>query len=70
MYVFKKGRMSGLSEFQREVMSAWGEFVLNVRYECVHTKQVWEQPIFLNKMIMKQGKVLFNLPMWRVGLGL
>ena len=64
---YKKGWMSGMSEFQEEVMSAWGEFLVNVRYSCVSKEQVWGQPIFQNKMIMKEGEVMFNLAMWRAG---
>ncbi|KAF3847406.1 hypothetical protein F7725_020434 [Dissostichus mawsoni] len=65
-----KGRMNGMSEFQKEVLSAWGEFLVNVGYECVNVRQVWQQPIFLNPRIRGEKGSLFNLPMWRVGFRL
>ncbi|KAF3836619.1 hypothetical protein F7725_029177 [Dissostichus mawsoni] len=61
--VLKKG--NGMSAYQREVMSAWAEFLKVVRYECVNVQQVWEQPLFLNPRITHEQCSLFNLPIWR-----
>lgn len=65
--IFMSLKKGGMSEFQREVVSAWGGGLSNVKYECVSAKQVWKQPIFLNQRIVKEQKVIFNLPMWRAG---
>lgn len=66
--VLRKGMLKGLNAYQREVMSAWGESLKYVRYECVNVQQVWEQPIFLNPRITHEKCCLFNLPMWRAGM--
>lgn len=64
----KKGMWSGVSEFYQEMLGAWGEFVGNVKYECMNVKQVWEQPIFLNPKITHKGETIYNRVIWRAGI--
>jgi len=59
--------MSGVSDFYKEVVCAWGGVLPKVKYECREVKQVWKQPIFLNPSIKSEGGCIFNLPMWRAG---
>lgn len=63
----KKGMMSEVSDFHKEMLGAWGEFVKYVKYECKNLKQVWEQPVFLNPKITWDGETLYNRLMWRAG---
>lgn len=64
----KKGMLSGVSEFYKEVLGAWGEFVKCVQYECKNVKQVWEQPVFLNPKITFGGETIYNRVIWRAGI--
>ena len=64
----KKGMLSGVSEFYKEVLGAWGEFVKCVKYECKDVKQVWEQPVFLNPKITFEGNTIYNRVIWRAGV--
>lgn len=32
--VLKRGMMNNVSDFYKEVLSAWGEFVKYVKYDC------------------------------------
>ncbi|KAL7375280.1 hypothetical protein ABVT39_014699 [Epinephelus coioides] len=63
----KKGMLNEVSDFYKEVLGSWGEFVKCVQYECKNVKQVWEQPVFLNPKITWEGDTLYNMLMWRAG---
>jgi len=63
----KKGMLKGVSEFYKEMLVAWGQFVTNMQFECKNVKQVWEQPLFLNPKITHEGSTIYNLAMWRAG---
>ncbi len=63
----KKGMLNGVTEFYKEVLGAWGEFVKCVKYECKNVKQVWEQPVFLNPKITCEGGTIYNRVIWRAG---
>ncbi|KAF3842499.1 hypothetical protein F7725_024450 [Dissostichus mawsoni] len=63
----KKEMLSGVSEYHREALLAWGEFLKGVKHECVNVEQVWNQPVFLNHMVAVEQSPVFDLPMWKVG---
>ena len=64
---FRREMLGEVSGFYREVMEAWGEFLESVQYECVSVRQVWEQPLFLNKNIKVGDKAVYDRMMWRAG---
>ena len=64
----KKGMLNGVNEYHKEMLGAWGEFVRSVKYECKSTRQVWEQPVFLNPKIMAEGETIYNRVIWRAGI--
>ena len=64
----KTGMVSGVSDYYKELLGAWGEFVKCVKYECMNVRQVWEQPIFLNPKITFEGSTMFNGLIWRAGI--
>ncbi len=53
-------------DFYKEQMSAWGEFLKNVHYIPKGREDILNQPLFLNKNIVNQGKEVFfkNGGMW------
>uniref|UniRef100_A0A671TR16 Reverse transcriptase domain-containing protein n=1 Tax=Sparus aurata TaxID=8175 RepID=A0A671TR16_SPAAU len=63
----KKGMLEGVSDFYKEMLGSWGEFVECVQYECKSANQVWEQPVFLNPKIRWEGETVYNRLMWRAG---
>ncbi|KAF3858933.1 hypothetical protein F7725_012134 [Dissostichus mawsoni] len=63
----KKEMLSGVSEYHREALLAWGEFLKGVKHVCVNVEQVWNQPVFLNHMVAVEQSPVFDLPMWKVG---
>ena len=64
----KKYMLNGVTDYYKEMMGAWGEFVRCVKYECKNMKQVWEQPVFLNPKITVEGETIFNRVIWRAGI--
>lgn len=62
-----KGMLEGVSDFYKELLGSWGEFVECVQYECKNVNQVWEQPVFLNPKIRWEGETVYNRRMWRAG---
>lgn len=63
----KKEMLSSVSEYHREALLAWGEFIKGVKHECVNVEQVWNQPVFLNHMIAVEKCPVFDLQMWGAG---
>jgi len=49
----------GLPKFYGEVLSAWGNILLNVRYNLQGRESVLNQPLFLNTGILNQGKEIY-----------
>ena len=64
----KKGMLDGVTDYYKEMLGAWGEFLSFVKYECKNVKQVWEQPAFLNPKITVEGETIFNRVIWRAGI--
>ncbi len=55
-------------DFYKEQMSAWGEFLKNVHYIPKGREDILNQPLFLNKNIVNQGKEVFFKKWWDVGI--
>ena len=64
----KRGMLGDVSEFHKEMLVAWGEFVCKIKYECKNVQQVWQQPIFMNPQIMHEGETMYNRIIWKVGI--
>lgn len=64
---YRESMLKGVSEYYREVLEAWGEFLGYVSYNCVNIEQVCAQPIFLNPKIKVRDKTLFDRKMWDAG---
>lgn len=64
----KRGMLGDVSEFHKEMLVAWGEFVGKIKYGCKNVQQVWQQPIFMNPQITHEGETLYNRVIWRAGI--
>jgi len=58
----------GLPGFYREMFSAWGKFLDKVEYDPHGRENILNQPLFLNKNILKQGKEMFLKKWMEVGI--
>uniref|UniRef100_A0A9J7XN67 Reverse transcriptase domain-containing protein n=1 Tax=Cyprinus carpio carpio TaxID=630221 RepID=A0A9J7XN67_CYPCA len=57
-----------LPEFYREIFSAWGKFLDKVEYDPHGRENILNQPLFLNKNILKQDKEMFLKKWMEVGI--
>lgn len=64
----KEWMTEGLPKFYREVLSAWGKFFLNVRYNLHERESILNQPLFLNTGILNQGKEIYFKKWLEVGI--
>lgn len=57
-----------LPGFYQEILSAWGKFLDGVFYQVKGRENLLNQPLFLNKSILKEGKELFFKKWMDVGI--
>lgn len=62
----KNWMLEGLPDFYKELMSAWGKFLMSVHFNPQGRENILNQPLFLNNCILNQGKHIFlrNGGMW------
>lgn len=56
----KESMIKDVSQFYKEVLQAWVQFLPQVSYKCNMPKLVLNQPVFLNPKILDKGKMLEN----------
>jgi len=55
----KNWMVTGMPDFYRELMSAWGKFLTIVNFNPQGRESILNQPLFLNSSILNQGNVIF-----------
>ena len=63
----KQSMTDGLPPFYREVLSAHAAFLKHLSFESTDLSVLKNMPIFLNKYIVKQGALLYNVNMLKAG---
>lgn len=58
----------GLPMFYKEVLRAWGNFLITVQYNVHGRENILNQPLFLNTGILNQGKEIYFKELMEVGI--
>ncbi|MGL5244158.1 MAG: RNA-directed DNA polymerase, partial [Sarcina sp.] len=64
----KNWMMEGIPNFYKEVLGAWSFFLKDIDFKPIGREVVLNQPIFLNKNIVFNGKEIFFKKWWEVGI--
>lgn len=60
--------MEGVPDFYLECFNAWSNMFKSIRYECKNLRQIYNQPLFLNRNIICKGKFCFNSSFMKAGI--